>query len=144
MLQTSFVTSQQFKAHKAYNQFVCGWVKYVTGWKINNKSVVTGRVSCFSYIFVEFLFYQSVGSQRYKDPIVICEHSGEVICAHCNCIAGLSEVCTPMWLLCYFFEASNRLQGRLTCTKKMSVDNVPVKDLDFISAKGRNKKWMVL
>lgn len=48
VLQTSFVTSQQFKAHKsleAYNQFVSGWVKDVTGWKINNKSVVTGRVS---------------------------------------------------------------------------------------------------
>ena len=30
VLQTSFVTAKQFKAHKsveAYNQFVCGWVK---------------------------------------------------------------------------------------------------------------------
>ena len=57
VLQTSFVTPQHFKAHKsleANNQFVCGgWVKDVTGWTINNNSVVTGLVSCFSYIFVE-------------------------------------------------------------------------------------------
>ena len=33
VLQTSFITSSQFKARKsleAYNQFLCGWVKDVT------------------------------------------------------------------------------------------------------------------
>ena len=32
VLQTSFVTAKEFKAHKSresYNQFVCGWVKEV-------------------------------------------------------------------------------------------------------------------
>lgn len=35
VLQTSFLTPKQFKAHKsleAYNQFVCGWVKDVRAW----------------------------------------------------------------------------------------------------------------
>ena len=48
VLETSFVTAKQFKAHKsmeAYNQFVSGWVKDVSAWRINQKSVVTGRVS---------------------------------------------------------------------------------------------------
>ncbi len=48
VLETSFVTAKQFKAHKsmeAYNQFVSGWVKEVSAWNINHKSVVTGRVS---------------------------------------------------------------------------------------------------
>ena len=52
VLETSFVTAQQFKAHKsmeAYNQFVSGWVKDVSAWTINQKSVVTGRVSYLAW-----------------------------------------------------------------------------------------------
>ena len=52
VLETSFVTAKQFKAHKsmeAYNQFVSGWVKDVSGWAVNQKIVVTGRVSYQTY-----------------------------------------------------------------------------------------------
>ena len=48
VLQTNFITTQQFKAHKsleAYNQFVCGWVKDVHTWKVARNFVTTGRVS---------------------------------------------------------------------------------------------------
>lgn len=48
VLQTSFITAKQFKAHKgleSYNQFVCGWIKEVKTWK---KFIITGRVSGFS------------------------------------------------------------------------------------------------
>ena len=47
VLQTSFVTVKQFKAHnsmEAYNQFACGWVKDVKAWKVSGKSIVTGKV----------------------------------------------------------------------------------------------------
>ena len=43
VLETSFATAKQFKAYKwmeAYNQFVSGWVKEVSAWNINHKSVV--------------------------------------------------------------------------------------------------------
>ena len=43
VLQTSFVTVKQFKAHKSmetFNQFVCGWVKGVRAWKVSGKCVV--------------------------------------------------------------------------------------------------------
>ena len=36
VLQTSFVTAKQFKAHKsleAYNQFTSGWVKDIRSWE---------------------------------------------------------------------------------------------------------------
>ncbi len=45
VLQTSLLTAKQFKAHKsmkAYNQFVCGWVKEV---KKGGKYLTTGHVS---------------------------------------------------------------------------------------------------
>ena len=48
VLQTSYVSAKQFKAHKsmeAYNQFFSGWVKEVRGWSILDKTVVIGRVS---------------------------------------------------------------------------------------------------
>lgn len=48
VLQTSFITSSQFKARKsleAYNQFLCGWVKDVTTRKIAGKFLTCGRVS---------------------------------------------------------------------------------------------------
>ncbi len=48
VLQTSFLTAQQFKAHKgleSYNQFVCGWIKEVSTWKKSGKFLTTGRVS---------------------------------------------------------------------------------------------------
>ena len=48
VLQTSYITAKQFKAHKsmdAYNQFVSGWVKEVQTWNISGKCVVIGKVS---------------------------------------------------------------------------------------------------
>ena len=55
VLQTSFVTAKQFKAHKsmeAYNQFVCGWVhKGVKAWNVCGKCVVTGKVSTLHQVF---------------------------------------------------------------------------------------------
>ena len=48
VLQTSYITVKQFKAHnsmEAYNQFVSGWVKEVQTWNISGKCVVVGKVS---------------------------------------------------------------------------------------------------
>ena len=51
VLQTSFLTTKQFKAHKSlesYNYFVSGWDKDVKAWKVDEKDekvVVAGRVS---------------------------------------------------------------------------------------------------
>ena len=48
VLQTSYITAKQFKAHKsleAYNQFVSGWIKEVKAWTINNKCVMIGKVT---------------------------------------------------------------------------------------------------
>lgn len=61
VLQTSFVTAKQFKAHKsleAYNQFVCGWVKDVQAFQMNAKFVVTARVSqAVSFVALPYTYY---------------------------------------------------------------------------------------
>ena len=48
VLQNSFLTTKQFKAHKsleAYNHIICGWVKDECAWSLDGKIVVTGRMS---------------------------------------------------------------------------------------------------
>ena len=60
ILQTSLITSAQFKAHKgleAYNQFVSGWIKEVNTRKICGKYVphnrtceLTGKLLSAAYI----------------------------------------------------------------------------------------------
>ena len=48
VLQTSYISAKQFKAHKsleAYNQFTSGWVKDVQAWNFRDKAVITGKVS---------------------------------------------------------------------------------------------------
>ena len=53
VLQTSFMTFEQFKSRKsleAYNQFVCGWVKDVSTTKISEKYLTTGRVRFLAYV----------------------------------------------------------------------------------------------
>ena len=55
VLQTSFVTSEQFKACKglkAYNQLACGWIKDVSTKKILGKYLTTGRVRWLIYNIV--------------------------------------------------------------------------------------------
>jgi len=55
VLQTSFMTLEQFKARKgleAYNQFVSGWIKDVSTVKIAGKYLTTGRVSVVSTHFI--------------------------------------------------------------------------------------------
>ena len=67
ILQTSFVTSKQFKAHKsmeAYNQFICGRVKDVTAWNVYGKCVVTGKVTTlhqWKLYFLRSIFLQPWG-----------------------------------------------------------------------------------
>ena len=53
VLQTSFITLEQFKARKgleAYNQLVCGWIKDVSTTKISGKYLTTGRVRWLSLL----------------------------------------------------------------------------------------------
>ena len=55
VLQTSFLTTKQYKAYKsleAYNQFVNGWVKDVQAWSKEGGIIVTGRVSYSYHFFV--------------------------------------------------------------------------------------------
>ena len=73
VLQTSFVTAKQFKAHKsmeAYNQFVCGWVKEVKVWK--------RKVS----------MYRPWGRVKQPHPIQLEERGRQLSASCCLCLVS--------------------------------------------------------
>lgn len=40
-------------------------------------------------------------------PWVVIDHSGVVLCAHCNCMAGLGEVCSHVGATLFALEIWN-------------------------------------
>lgn len=96
---------------------------------------------------------QVLHSQRLNEiPVkcwVVIENSGEVCCAHCNCMAGLGEACTHIGAILFYLEAVCRFEEAKTCTQGLCTWNVPclkkieylpTKEIDFTSARGKKRK----
>lgn len=81
---------------------------------------------------------------------IIIEEAGEVCSAHCNCMAGLGEVCTHVAAVLFYLEALVRIQGQQTSTQhkcqwimpsfQKNVQYLPIKDIDFTSPKTKKRK----
>ena len=80
---------------------------------------------------------------------IIIKATGQVCCAHCNCMAGLGEVCTHIAAIMFYVEAVYRFEEAKTCTQGLCAWNVPtmkkieyllIKEIDFVSAKGKKRK----
>ena len=87
---TSYCTHEQLKAFKSldgYNFFVNGWVTNVT--------VILSRQITKAKIFIAMSLVKH--SQRLSaSPLkvwVATKQQGEVLCAHCTCMAGLLTYC---------------------------------------------------
>ena len=77
-------------------------------------------------------------------PWIIAEESGNIVSAHCNCMAGLGEACTHVGALLFAVEATVRLNEKTTVTQqkaywvvppKTTTSYLPVCEIDFRSAK---------
>ena len=65
-------------------------------------------------------------------------------------MAGLGETCTHIAAVLFYLEAAARIQGKQTCTQRKcewilpsfqkDVEYLPIKDIDFTSAKGKKRK----
>ena len=125
---------------------MCGWVKeFVTTGRVRNNPQIECNLSACLQVF---------HSQRLSDTPLKCgpiiEQDGQVCCAHCNCMAWLGEVCTHVAAVLFYLEAVNRIEGGRTCTygqcahilpsSLKSVQYLPVKDIDFTSARGKKQK----
>ena len=93
-------------------------------------------------------------SQRLNDPAVlpwlIAEKDGTVLAAHCNCTAGLGEVCTHVAALLFWIDAATKLRDSKTVTEKPAYWVLPtgiqkvgydtVEDTNFQSSKTMKRK----
>ena len=109
------------------------------------------------YLFVitkvNYIHLQVRHSQRLSETPLKCwivtEESGEVCCAHCNCMAGLGETCTHIAAILFYLEAAHRFVEVKTCTQGAcewnvptlkTVEYLPTKLIDFTSARGKKRK----
>ena len=130
-----------FKSLEGYNQFINGWVSSL---------VVTIVPSTKPNIY---LFTAQVKhSQRLSDaPLKVwlaIKENGEVVCAHCNCMAGLGEVCSHVAAVLFTAEANTQIKNRTSSTSLpcswlppsfQTVPCVQVSDMDFTTPRCRRK-----
>ena len=128
---------QQLKAYmslEGYKYFVDGWVNKVVVWSVKSQSK-----ACVVYGTVKH-------SQRLSaSPLeawAAVERDGLVICAHCNCMAGLGEACSHVAAV-FLLEANTQQKKNLSCTSQpcywlpptfKNVRFAQICDIDFTSA----------
>ena len=55
----------------------------------------------------------------------ICGEEGNIITAHCNCMAGLGETCSHLASIMFFIEAAVRLRDKQTVTQEAAYWKLP-------------------
>ena len=107
-----YCTHEQLKAYKSldgYNFFVNGWV--------TNISVICRQVTRAKVFILMALVKHS---QRLTAPPlkvwVAIKQQGEVLCAHCICMAGLGETCSHIAALLFAVETNTQLKSQFAST----------------------------
>ncbi|KAK3744269.1 hypothetical protein QZH41_019934 [Actinostola sp. cb2023] len=99
-----------YKSMEAYNFFVSRWVHDLGVKELRDKKCL--------------IFARVNHSQRSTvTPLktwVIVKDDGEIVNAHCNCMAGLYESCSHVGAILYAVETSVRMRDTITCTMEKS------------------------
>ena len=111
LILTPGYSYEQLKAYKSlegYNHFVNGWVTNIA---VTELSTLTK-----SFLFTALVRH----SQRLSLPPlkvwVAIKQTGEVICAHCTCMAGLGEACSHIAAVLFTAEANTQTKHQLSST----------------------------
>ena len=112
ILTPSLYTHEQLKAYKSldgYNFNANGWVN-----DVNVTSVQLSR----SKNFVATALVKH--SQKLTSPPlktwVAVKQTGEVISAHCTCMAGLGEACSHVAAILFVLEGNTQIKQQFSCT----------------------------
>ena len=79
---------------------------------------------------------------------VATEQNGTIICAHCNCTAGLGEACSHISAILFTLDANTQVKSTMSCTflpcswLPPSFKQVPfarISAIDFINPDDRHK-----
>lgn len=106
-------TKRAFKAYKsmeAYSYFESGFVTNIGSKKTNDLIILKGNVSSLHFCFCKNKeSYSTISKVKHSQRMnaaalkvwVLTNDNAEIICAHCTCIAGLSETCSHVGAVCY-------------------------------------------
>lgn len=105
-------TKRAFKAYKsmeAYSFFESGFVLTLGARKIDDIRILQGKVSLLNMSLSKVNFKIATIKVKHSQKMnaaphkvwVLAKTDGEIICAHCTCIAGLSETCSHVGALCF-------------------------------------------
>jgi len=144
---TSYCTFEQLRAYRsmeAFNFLVNGWVTNI---------VVVSCHASRPRIFILMALVKH--SQRLTVPAVkvwvATKNDGEVMCAHCSCMAGLGEACSHIAALLFAAQTNTELKTQYTCTSLpcswlppsfRSVPFAEIAEIDFSSASQKRKRLM--
>ena len=85
-------------------------------------------------------------SEKPLTPWVAAESNGKILCAHCDCKAGLGECCSHVASLLWAVEAGVRIRDSVTVTQKKaywvmphSVKDVPYSPVNKIEFLGKKR-----
>jgi len=123
----------------------------VNGWVTNIKVVSCNASKPKFFILMAIVKH----SQRLTVPAVkvwiATKNDGEVMCAHCSCMAGLGEACSHIAALLFAAQTNTELKGQFACTSLpcswlppsfRSVPFAEIAKIDFSSASQKRKRLM--
>ena len=111
LILTSSLTYNQLKAYKSlegYNHFINGWVTNVTVTEIN--------IQPKGFLFTALVKHSQWLSLPPLKVRVAVKQSGEVLCAHCSCMAGLGEACSHVAAVRFAAEANTQTKQQFSST----------------------------
>lgn len=125
-----------YKSLDCYQNFTKGWVSNVMVKEVDDKRMVIGRVN----------HSQRLNEKRLT-PWVIAVKDGQILSAHCDCMAGLGETCSHVASLLWVIASGVQQRASLTVTDKTAywvmpsaVKSVPYSEIRDISFTGKKKK----
>ncbi|XP_035689579.1 uncharacterized protein LOC118424879 [Branchiostoma floridae] len=131
VLTTSWATNNQMKAYKsmeAYNFFVSGWVDTLQMKTVSpDKVLVAARVK-----------HSQRNTATPLKPWFLAEENGNILLAHCDCMAGVSEACSHIGAILFAAEVGARLRNSTSCTDVESYWSAPtyVRNIPYLPASG--------
>ncbi|KAH7983161.1 hypothetical protein HPB52_009697 [Rhipicephalus sanguineus] len=121
---TSFVTREQLKSYKSLEAR-----NYVTSGLVEPPRVKTLRDG--NIVVVSKVRHSQAFKEKPPLPWLLIKPDGEVLCAHCTCMAGLGEACSHVGAVLFYLEAAvTRRDGR-SCTDGQSAWLPPHRALRF-------------
>ena len=145
ILTPSFCTHEQLKAYKSmdgYNFFINGWVNNIT------VSVVKAARSKVLLLMGSVKHSQRLSAPPLKAWVAI-KQTGEILCAHCTCMAGIGEACSHIAALLFTAEANTQAKQQFISTSLpcswipqsyRSVDFSEISDIDFTTPKQKRQQ----